>query len=92
MIVSAVLIKLLVTDSRSLKERRAVVNSLKQRMKNKFNLSIAELDGGEKLNYCEIGIAAVGSESRLVEETVSKAVNFIESDMRVEVFDVVRIV
>ena len=92
MIVAAVLVSILLTDSYTLKDRRSVVNSLKTRLRDKFNISVAELDGGKKVNLCDIGIAAVGNDNRMVEEMVSKAVNFIEEDLRVQVLAVTRIV
>jgi len=92
MIVSAVVVKILITDSYTLKDRRSVVNSLKTRVRNKFNVSVAEVDNGKQRNLCEIGIAAVGNDNRMVEEMVSKTVNFMEEDLRIQVLAVTRIV
>ncbi len=92
MIVAAVMVSILITDSFTLKDRRSVVNSLKTRLRDKFNISVAEVDSGKKVNLCDIGIAVVGNDNRMVEEMVSKAVNFIEEDLRVQVLAVTRIV
>lgn len=83
---------MLVHDSHSLKAKRGVVKSIKQKIRNKFNVAIAEVGGLDRHNYAEIGISAVGGESRFVEEQINKAVNFIESDFRVEVIDVSRVI
>ena len=92
MIVSAVIVKLLVLDSHSLKAKRSVINSLKQRIRNKFNVSVAEDGEIEKHNYSEIGLTAIGGENKFVEESISKAVQLIRNDVRVEVIDVNRII
>ncbi|MBC8278696.1 MAG: DUF503 domain-containing protein [FCB group bacterium] len=92
MIVTAVQVKMLIHESHSLKAKRGVVKSIKQRIRNKFNVSIAEVGDLERHNYAELGISAVGNETRFTEEQIGKAVNFIESDFRVEVIEVSRII
>ena len=92
MIVTAVQVNLLIHESHSLKAKRGVVKSIKQRIRNKFNVSIAEVGDLARHNYAELGISATGNGTRFTEEQIGKAVNFIESDFRVEVIEVIRII
>ncbi len=92
MIVSAVRINILILDSTNLKAKRGVVNSLKKRIANKFNVSIAEVDGYDRYNYVELGLSAVGRDGKIVENILDSVVKFIHNDLRVEILEVVRVV
>jgi uncharacterized protein len=50
-----------IPHAQSLKDRRQVVRSLKEKLRHGFNLSIAELDDGIVWNRATIGIAAISS-------------------------------
>jgi uncharacterized protein YlxP (DUF503 family) len=67
----------------SLKEKRFILKSLKTRMKNKFNIAIAEVDYLDKWQRSVLGIACVANERRFVDETLSKVMNAVEKDDRV---------
>lgn len=45
--------------ARSLKDRRQVVRSLKDKLRTSFNISVAELDGAELWNRATIGIVGI---------------------------------
>jgi uncharacterized protein len=78
-------IELTIPGALTLKDRRAVVKSLIERLKGRYNLSISDLDSGEGgANRAVIGIAAVCNSPSLAAEIIHKAVEFIESDGRAE--------
>jgi uncharacterized protein YlxP (DUF503 family) len=85
MLVAAMSVKFFIRDSHSLKDTRRVVRSIKERLRNKFNIAVAEIDSLDMHNYAAIGIAAVANESRLLEEILGKIVGFLESDYRIEI-------
>jgi uncharacterized protein YlxP (DUF503 family) len=91
-VVSAITIKILIHDSGSLKSKRNVVKSIKERLKNRFNIAVAEVGDLERLNYAEIGIATIGNDNRLLEETLQNVVRFLENDYRFELLETVRII
>ncbi len=76
----------------SLKEKRHALKGLKEKVKNRFNVSIAEVDLNDTWQRATLGIACVSNDARHADEQVAKAVNLIESlldgsiiDYRVEV-------
>jgi uncharacterized protein len=83
--VCAARVEFAIPGALTLKDRRAVVKSLMERLRGRFNLSVADLDGGEG-GACRaaIGIAAASNTGGLVKETVDKAIDFIAGDVRVE--------
>jgi uncharacterized protein YlxP (DUF503 family) len=54
-------IELEIPHAQSLKDRRQVVRSLKDKLRHAFNLSIAELDDGIVWNRATLGIAAISA-------------------------------
>ena len=71
-------IKFILHGARSLKEKRRVIKTIKDRVKNKFNVSIAEDGGQDVWGALHLGIAVVGSDSRYLEGLMSQTVNFID--------------
>lgn len=67
---------------RSLKAKRKVVHSLKDRLRSRFEISTAETDFQDQWQKVEICAAMVSSERRLVESVLSKADREVESDPR----------
>jgi len=74
-------------NNHSLKEKRRVVKSIKDRVKNKFNVSIAEVDKLDKWQYATIGVAYVSNSAGLVNSTLSNVVDFIGKIRLAEVVD-----
>ncbi|MFH1406640.1 MAG: DUF503 domain-containing protein [Candidatus Omnitrophota bacterium] len=67
MTVGVLKIELFISQSSSLKEKRMVLRSIKDRIKNKFNVSIAEVDAHDKWQRATLGIACVGSDKKYVD-------------------------
>jgi uncharacterized protein YlxP (DUF503 family) len=89
-LVAALSIQIIIHDSRSLKAKRSVVKSIKERLRNKFNLAVSEVGAHDKLNYAEIGLTTVGVDGKITEETLQKAVSFMENDFRFEIVNITR--
>ena len=87
MTVGSCKIELRIPDSRSLKDKRRVVKSLKDRVQGRFNVGIAEVDRLDDWQQATLGVVAVSNESRLVDEMLSKVVNWIEANGEALVVD-----
>lgn len=74
----------------SLKEKRMVVKSIVQRLKNKFNLSVAEVAEQDIHQIIVIGIAAICGSSAQVDSTMENVINFIEGITDAEIIDIQR--
>jgi uncharacterized protein YlxP (DUF503 family) len=62
MIVGSLRVRLLVRESRSLKDKRQVVRSIKDRLRNSFNVSVAEVDAEDNRQLVVLGVAMVSNE------------------------------
>jgi uncharacterized protein len=85
MIVGVLDIELYIPASSSLKAKRSVVKGLKDRLKHGFNVSVAEVDFTDKWQRSALGIAAVSNEKKHVESVLTKVINKISEDYRVEI-------
>ncbi len=82
MIIGSCQITIHIPDSKSLKHKRYVIKSIIARVKNKFNVSIAEIDSLDLWQKSTLGIVCVNTDSRHANETLSKVVNLIEKDLK----------
>ncbi len=63
----------------SLKDKRSVLQSLKAELRRRLNVSVAEVEHQELWQRAGLACAAVGSERRVVEETLRDADGIIEA-------------
>ena len=78
-------VELFIPDSQSLKDKRQVLLSLKDRLRDKFNLSVAEVDGQDLWQKAVIGLACVANETRHVNQVLEQALNVIRAIPAVEI-------
>ena len=74
-------------DSHSLKDKRRVLNSLKERIRNRFNAAVAEVDDHALWQRATLGVAVVSSTVEHCDEMLTKIVNLVEGDLRVQILD-----
>jgi uncharacterized protein YlxP (DUF503 family) len=74
-------------DAMSLKDKRRVVKSLKDRIAHGHNVSIAEVGALDQHRRAIIGVAMVANESRYVEGALSKIVDFVRRIPAVDLMD-----
>ena len=70
-------VRLRLPENHSLKGKRQVVKSVTQRVQNKYNVSIAEVDDQDMWQLVTLGIACISNSSSHANEIPSKVVNFI---------------
>lgn len=79
MVVATCLITLELAGVRSLKEKRSILKSIIARLRQEFNLSVAEVDGHDVWGTAVIGLAAVGNDSAYLHRVMEKSVAWIQS-------------
>jgi uncharacterized protein YlxP (DUF503 family) len=70
-------IRLHIPENRSLKEKRRVVKSITTRLRNQFNISVAEVDDYNLWQMTTIGITCVSNHNNHVDEILNKILYFI---------------
>ncbi len=87
MILGAAVIDIHVHESRSLKAKRGVVRAITQRVRNRFNLAVAEVGGQDTWQRAVLGLGAVGSDAKRVRGLLERAIHYIEELQLAEVTD-----
>jgi len=77
MIVGVMRVRLVLREARSLKDKRSVVQGLKDRLRSRFNVSVAEVGLQDARQRAELGLAAVSNERRHVEGLLEQALRHI---------------
>lgn len=72
----------------SLKEKRMVVKSIIQKLKNKFNLSVGEVAEQDIHQTIVIGISAICGRSAQVDSTMENVITFIEENTDAEIINI----
>ncbi|CUN45215.1 DUF503 domain-containing protein [Clostridium perfringens] len=72
----------------SLKEKRMVVKSIVQRLKNKFNVSVGEVDEQDIHQIIVIGISAVCGDQKQVDSTLENLIDFVEENTDAEIINI----
>ena len=87
MFIGSLQVELLIPESTSLKEKRMVLKSIKQRLQNKFNISVAEVDHQDLWQRAMLAIVMVSNENRHVRQAMDKILNFIDDQDQSQVID-----
>jgi uncharacterized protein YlxP (DUF503 family) len=81
-------VKLRFPENLSLKGKRQILKSIITRLRNKFNVSVAEVGDNDLWQLATLGIACVSNNKRFTNEVLSKAVDFIvNSRFELEIID-----
>ncbi|MGI6375834.1 MAG: DUF503 domain-containing protein [Anaerolineae bacterium] len=78
MVVGVLTVQLQVPASRSLKDKRQVVRSLTARLRNGYNVAVAEVDHLDSWQLATLGVAAVAGDLAYVQGLLQHVVDYIE--------------
>ncbi len=67
-----------IPENQTLKGKRRVIKSLSSRIRNKFNVSVAEVEDNQAWQLATLGITCVSNSARHAEETIQNVVAFVE--------------
>ncbi len=78
MVVGAALVEIHIHDTQSLKAKRGVVRSIVQRIRNRFNVSVAEVGGQDTWQRAVLGVASIGRDAVEMRSLLEHIVDFVE--------------
>ena len=87
MVVGLGVIKFRLHGVRSLKEKRKIVKSVIARLRNNFNISVAEVGSNDVYQRSEIGFALVGNDKRVINAKIDKVFNLTDDLGLAEIID-----
>jgi uncharacterized protein YlxP (DUF503 family) len=72
-------VELRMPGNQSLKDKRQVVRSVLERVRNRFNVSAAEIGENDQWQVAMLGFSCVSNDRRMVDEVLGKIVAYIEA-------------
>ena len=87
MVVGTLRLKLVVYGSLSLKDKRRAIKSLKERLANKYNVSVAEIGSLDHRQQAELGVAMVANDGAFVTSALDKLVDYVRLDPSASLID-----
>jgi uncharacterized protein len=88
MVIGVVIVQMHLPGASSLKDKRKIILSLKDRLKNKFNVSVAELDDNELWQRSTLGIAMISNDGTFANTVLSKAIDVVSNHPEAIVTDI----
>ena len=74
-------------EAQSLKEKRGFLKSLVTRLKNRFNVSVAEVDSQDQWQLSTVAVAHVGTSKPHTNGLLDQVLEFAEDVKQIEVVD-----
>jgi uncharacterized protein YlxP (DUF503 family) len=76
--------------AQSLKDKRMVVKSIKERCRSRFNVSVVESGDNDKWQLGRLGFALAASGPAEAERAAQSVIDFLYGDDRIEIIDIAR--
>ncbi|ACO03853.1 MAG TPA: DUF503 domain-containing protein [Persephonella sp.] len=80
MIIGSVVFEIHIPYAGSLKEKRMVVRSVKEKLKSKFNVSVSEIGDLDKWQSAQVAVVTVAPDRKQAEKVVQNVINFVENN------------
>lgn len=90
MVIGAIKIKIYIPWAHSLKEKRMVVKSICAKVRNKFNVSIAEIGEQDVHQTIVLGVSCVTTDNAQADSIIDHVINFIESSTEGSIIQIER--
>ncbi|MGD8530291.1 MAG: DUF503 domain-containing protein [Syntrophobacterales bacterium] len=90
MVVGVAKLSLRLPGNKSLKGKRKVIKSIRERLRQRFNLAVAETDAQDLWQTAELGLVAIGNQVGYIDSKLDKAINFVEDMQLAEIVDIQR--
>ncbi len=88
MVISILQLIIELPESSSLKDKRREISSLKDRLRERFKLSVAEVDLNDSIRFAHLGAALVSNSRSFGESVLQKAIAFAEGNIDGRLIDV----
>jgi uncharacterized protein YlxP (DUF503 family) len=87
MIVGTLRVRLLLREARTLKDKRQVLQSIKDRLRKSFNASVAEIEANDNRQMIVLGLAMVGIETHPIKKALGEIVDALKAHPIAEFLD-----
>ena len=79
MVVGILQLRLMIRDAQSLKDKRRIVKSLRDRIRNRFNVSASEVDSLDRHQQAVLGITLATNDRIFADQVLAKVVDLVRA-------------
>ena len=79
MVVGILQLRVMIRDAQSLKDKRRIVKSLRDRIRNRFNVSVSEVDSLDQRQQATLGIALATNDRVFADQVLAKVVDLVRA-------------
>ncbi|MCJ7509093.1 MAG: DUF503 domain-containing protein [candidate division Zixibacteria bacterium] len=87
MVVGICRIELHIPESRSLKDKRQVIKGIKDKIRNKFNVSIAEIGNNDLWQRASLGVSIISNDKKFATQVLCLVVDKINQENGAVILD-----
>jgi hypothetical protein len=87
MVIGLLQLSLYIADNASLKDKRNVIKSLKDKLRNNFNISVSEVRHNDVWQRAVLAVATVGTDRSYVNTLLNQVVKFVDNSGNAEILD-----
>ncbi|HMA76321.1 MAG TPA: DUF503 domain-containing protein [Candidatus Krumholzibacteriaceae bacterium] len=82
MMIASLVLEFYLPGCSSLKEKRIILNSVKDRLRNRFNVAFCETGFQDKWQRSELCVVTVANTSKRLDKILQSVISFLDSDPR----------
>jgi uncharacterized protein YlxP (DUF503 family) len=79
MVVGILQLRLMIRDAQSLKDKRRIVKSLRDRIRNQFNVSVSEVDSLDRRQQAVLGVTLATNDRVFADQVLAKVVDLVRA-------------
>jgi uncharacterized protein YlxP (DUF503 family) len=87
MVVGICTIELHLPESGSLKSKRHILKGIRDRIRNRFNVSLAEVENNDLWQRATLGVVAVANQRKFVNQVLSQVIEYLHKESGVVILD-----
>jgi uncharacterized protein YlxP (DUF503 family) len=79
MVIGVLQLRIMIRDAQSLKDKRRIVKSLRDRIRNRFNVSVSEVDSLDRRQQATLGVALATNDRVFADQVLAKVVDLVRA-------------
>jgi uncharacterized protein YlxP (DUF503 family) len=79
MVIGVLQLRIMIRDAQSLKDKRRIVKSLRDRIRNRFNVSVSEVDSLDSRQQATLGVALATNDRVFADQVLAKVVDLVRA-------------
>lgn len=80
MVIGSLILEIYIPQAHSLKEKRMVIRPIIERLKNKFNVAVAEVDNQDSWQSATVAVVSVSTDRKHMEKVLQQVINFLDEN------------